>query len=218
MFSVCVLMKGVPATVGLPAKNIFMRGLPDNYDINGGELNGQLYQFFGVNRVQALQDALKGDGTPFGWLGNQNPVPVNSSSRFQAITQNANGTVTFTLTNLALAFPVGSTFNAFNNFTVRISGIEDPGNINGTVTGNAGAGAGFFTTKKRIAIRPWDGVTGTLYYIPKMFVPFSNKTIQLPVEGNPLTYGNIWASRIGERKAGAIFGTVPGRRSNRVRA
>lgn len=217
MFSVCVIMRGVPATPGQPAKNIFMRGLPDQYDVRGGELNGTLDQFFGMPRVQTLQRALVPAGTPFGWLGSVRPT-VNFQSLLSAVVQNTNGTVSMTLTTDLLTVPPSALGHQQFHVPVRISGMRAPGNLNGSLTVWFDVTGTIMTTTKRIAIGTWDGSTGRVTYVPKSFVPFSGSIISAPVRGNPFTYGNIWAVRIGERKAGRIFGTVPGRRGNRVRA
>lgn len=217
MFSVCVLMRGVPATVGQPGKNIYMRGLPDSYDVRGGLLAGTLDQFFGMARVQALQRALVPAGTPFGWLGTIRPV-VAFQSPLTAVTQNANGTITMTLAAAIATFPAGALGNAQNFVPIRLTGMRQPGNLNGTIPVRIDSTGFIVTTKKRIAIGQWDNSTGTVSYIPKSFIPFSGGIISAPVRGNPMTYGNLWAVRISERKAGKIYGTVPGRRPNRVRA
>lgn len=217
MFSVCVLMRGVPAAVGQAGKNIYMRGLPDSYDINGGQLNGTLDQFFGMPRVQALQRALVPAGTPFGWLGTTRPA-IPFQSLLTAVTQNANGTISLTLASAIETLPAGAAGNAQNFVPVRISGVKIPGNINGTIPMNVDNTRFILTSKKRIAIVPWDQATGLVTYIPKIFVPFSGNIIRAPVRGNPMTYGNLWAVRISERAAGRVFGAVPGRRPNRVRA
>lgn len=217
MFSVCVLMRGVPAAVGQPAKNIYMRGLPDSYDVRGGLLAGTLDQFFGMARVQALQRALVPAGTPFGWLGTIRPI-VPFQSGLTAVTQNANGTVSLTLSDFLATIPAGAAGNAQNFVPIRLHGMRKPGNLNGTIPVSIDSTGFILTTKKRIAIAAWDAGTGIVTYIPKSFIPFSGTIISAPVRGNPMTYGNLWAVRISERKAGKIYGTVPGRRANRVRA
>jgi hypothetical protein len=217
-FSAAALIKGVPATFGQTQKSIFMRGLPDEYDIGGGNLAGQLWQFFGMPRTQNLQRAFAGGGTPFGWLGTVRPADMTTvSSAISSIVQNANGTVTITTANPIASVPVSALGNSNRHFPIRISGART-GPINGTLPVWCNLLGTIFTTTKRIAITAFDGAGGTLTYLPKTFIPFSSTIITAPRGGNVTTYGNCFALRISTRKAGAIFGVSKGRVRNRVRA
>ncbi len=215
-YQTCVLMRCMPSTVGISNKVIFMRGLPDSYDVQGGQLNGQLYQFFGIPRIRALQQALAPQTFQFGWLAQLRPQIVFQTP-FVSITQNANGTISF-VPSVPLATVPNSALGTASSIPLKISGVRVPGNLNGIVPCTVDINGLIYTTKKKIAIVPWDQSTGTMSYVPKEFVPFSGNFITAPRTGDPLSFGNIWAERIGERKTGKVFGFVPGRKPNRIRA
>jgi Lipase (class 3) len=217
-YSSCVLMSGVPATVGQRAKSIFMRGFPDDYDIGGGQLAGPLYQYFGFPRLITLQSALAPLGSPFGWLGTIRPADMTTCQQpISSVAQNSNGTVTVSLTNPLATTPVGAAGNSAAFFPVRISGAAAR-TLNGVQSVWVDPTGLKFTTRKRIAIKSTDVFGGTLTYIPKTFIPFSGQIIFMPRVGNVTTYGNLYARAISTRKAGATFGVAKGRMRNRVRA
>ena len=216
-FSAAVLAKGVSTTFGQPQKSLFLRGLPDDFDVGGGEFASPFWVYFGLNRVRALQNALAAGGNPFGWLGTVQPADRTTvSSPISTFAQNANGTVTITCQNPIPSLPAGSLGNANRHFPVRLATTLNT--MKGVQTVWVDPTGTIFTTTKRIAIAATVGPPGSLIYVPKTFIPFSNSIINAPVSGNVTSYGNLWFERISTRKAGRIFGTTPGRIRNRVRA
>ena len=198
-FSACVLCRGVPNPFGLPGKNLFLRGFPDQYVVQGQNLAGQLFQFFGLPTVQNLQCVLLGiiapntASNPFGWLGQ--PMVANGQQNVFALAQNTNGTVQITLKNALASLPASALGNPNYFVPIYIHGLRQPKNLNGVTPCSIDATGTILTTRKRIAIGPWDMASGSVRYWPKVFVPFNPAVINLPTTGNITTYGNLYSVR-----------------------
>lgn len=211
-FSACILARCIPANAAIGVKSIFMGGMPDRYDIEGGKLLGSFTFMYGTPVIRAWQEALSEGG--FGWLG-QTLSPLVRKTAIRDITIGADGV------------PVIKTFNGLTGLDpaivnapgvylpIRLSGITQPGNLNGvwpfSVSTGTEVGAIYLTMKKSVATLAWDG-TGKCTYAPLNFIPFSTATVGSP---NPVpieTAGNIYAAKIAKRKRGRPFGSQPGRR------
>lgn len=206
-FSASVLMRCIPQTPTIGTKSIFMGGFPDIYDRGGGQIAGSLQYFFGVVPVRNLQQALAQGG--FGWLGQTtNPASTVSSikqidvslGKVPIITTNTNiwGTTTGILGVYGVTAPV------------RISGIGQPGNLNGIWPVSVSS-VGVMTLRKPVAILAWNG-TGQVQFQAKNFIPFANAWVGSTNPTPTEILGNLYAEKVAKRKRGKPFGQQPGRR------
>lgn len=208
-FSASVLMRCIPSNPTIGTKSIFMGGFPDIYDRGGGQVAGTLVQFFGTVATRALQQALA-QGS-FGWLG-QTTNPASQSSSIKEIL--------YSINNVPYIKPTGDIFVGSTgiigvsgvNVPVRISGIKQPGNLNGIWPVRVNS-ANEVHLLKPFAHLAWDG-TGTISFQPKNFIPFINAWVGTTNPTPTEIMGNIYAEKIAKRKRGRPFGSQAGRRRN----
>jgi hypothetical protein len=146
----------------------------------------------------------------FGWMG-ITTEPGAISTPIQTLVNSTSGIITITVSAAALN-PIVNTLANGQIIPLRLSGIRQPGNLNGTwpFRYTLGTTSHTFTSVRSFAVLTWDG-TGQITYSPKNFIPFINANIGA---GNPTpaeTKGNLYAEKIARRKRGLPFGLEHGR-------
>lgn len=208
-WSASILARCVPQTPQPGTKSIYMGGMPDIYDQAGGQAYPSFSYWFGVQPIRALQQALWQNA--FGWMGiTTNPGQV--ATPITGLTNTVSGFVTVTVATSGITAALAAQMSG-QVVPLRISGVRQPGNLNGTWPFRFlyGTTACTFTSTRPFAVLTWDG-TGTVTYSPKNFIPFCQANIGA---GNPTpteTLGNIYAEKVARRKRGLPFGLQHGRR------
>jgi hypothetical protein len=212
-------MRGVPAGEFPGIKSIFWGGMPDILDQQGGVFFGlgqpqPLVYAYNQTIVQTLQAALFNGN--FGWLGQTSSPGVAIASIRSVVVANGGYAQYLTIGTNILAGSTNVVNNPLASVPIRISGIQQPGNLNGiwpmTVQGPNSDGTYTLYFKKRIAVLPWV-VGGQAAYQPKNFIGYSNLWVGPTANGmiNDPT-GNIYVVKVAKRKRGVPFGQQRGRR------
>lgn len=182
---VAIILTMTPVTAGFAPKLMYIRGIPDDFDVQGGQPGAPtLIGYFGANWTALILTLTSGS---WGWQG-KNPT----LSPFD-----------LPLTNIVQSVPPGNPivtcagnpwFGLNGVVPTRLASITTPGNLNGVhpLRVLTGTTAQF---KQPTAMLPWDGFTGTVS------VDIPDFTAILDVDFD----------RLGERKCGAVFPRIRGR-------
>jgi pimeloyl-ACP methyl ester carboxylesterase len=205
----CLLMICLASVPNVAAKYIYWRGIPDEIVVNGGNVRTGGMTFFGAATWNALQSELSQGG--WGWLGTVGTGKTQVKISGLAQTAGTTGFVNFTFETplFAGATPVDPAPGYV--VPIRISQVRTPGNINGVIPVTVGPTTSQATSKNRISILTWDGVSGKATYTQQALITFAPPAVRG-------TLPNIDIARVGERRAGVPTGQPRGRQRNRIRA
>lgn len=154
----CLIVQ-VESADGQRKKNVFMRGIPDDIAIDGGEVNLAGAGGWG-SRFNSWSNLMIQAGA--GWLQN---IPVGEPANVTGYVVNANNTIT-----IAFDAPLFNLLVAGTRRIIRVSGINGKSVLSGEIE-VAVVDEDHATTKQSFAVFPYQyGGRARIYQQPKPFI------------------------------------------------